>query len=614
VTSKLEQFNVKSIENKGNFDSISLKSLYQIFFIIAEYFKSSFGPKGLDKLIQDKFNDIMIISNDGGTILDNLIDLMNLNNYSIGKYAISWAKTIYAEESDYIKTFYILLAELLKYSLYLEEEGISRAIIINAIYLLKNLWNSFFNDSKFIFEYSSNSSQLKNNSIKNENNQKVLFNIIKSSMSGKFSSSNIEHISKVVLEVINKMGNYILNPRFRPETFFQIEFIPGTTIKETKIFNGILIKKDPVNLSIFPSEGIKNPRIILIRQKLYIDLPEEGEKFGPQGFAYEFRFSKIKDVENFNNFSKYKCYKIFQKIAKLKPDIVLTYQGVDRNLESLFVKNNIILVRRVKKKQFFYLSNLLGIKPVENINEINENFVGIAKFAQYKKFGRNLRLVIELNTNNNLKIGSEKYLFKNARQNYQRENAKSKNPFNSKTFLKESEIPSIGTILIGGSMWLVCEEIKRYFIKSIKIARDLFKIKKIFYGGGNTELRFVNYINKNLFSISKLNNGKLLYAIEKLSEAFYIIPKLLIENSGQNAQEIITEMIATYNKGNDKIGFHSSKKCIIDMQKEGLYENAVAKNKIFHFLFEALIQILSIDQIIKIRKKRFKQHKHANED
>ena len=517
-----------------------ISRLTEVIEVVGALFSSAFGPKGLDKLIYDKFNDFMIITNDGATIIKQIDDLIE---HYFGEYILHWGKALQKHTSDGIKTFYILIAGILKISSQLEKQGVARSTIIDALFFMKKKWKEFV--------------QLDFVKDQNVDLSLIAKNVIKSSMFGKFSETNIEHLSTLSIKAIQRLKPLIHEPWFDILKEIQIELIPGTRIKDTQLMDGLIIAKVPDNYHSVNILDKKNPRIMLIEKKLYTDMPDEGT-MGPSGPQFEVAFNNVEDVKNLHTVSTKTAHGIFEKIYKFKPDIIITKQGISKPLESLFTTHNILFVRRAKPKQFTALAKYLGIEVVDDFDSISDKHIVQIDKVIYKKFGRDKQILIQ-----------------------------------------KTQPNKIGTIAIGGSSWYVCQEVERFLKKNLQIGVDIYKTKKFFYGGGNTEIRFVQFLKHHHIHSDK----NIQYSIDHLQEAFLEIPKLLLHSANINKEEGVSQIISQISQGNLDYGVNLHSLKIGPLHDAGIYENWSNKSFLIDYVFDIALQVQKIDRIIRITRK-----------
>ncbi|MEM3980768.1 MAG: TCP-1/cpn60 chaperonin family protein, partial [Ignisphaera sp.] len=92
---------------------------------ITEIVKTTYGPRGMDKMLVDALGDITI-TNDGATILDKM-DVQ----HPAAKLLVQIAKGQDEEAGDGTKTVVIIAGELLKKAEDLIEKGLHPTIIVN---------------------------------------------------------------------------------------------------------------------------------------------------------------------------------------------------------------------------------------------------------------------------------------------------------------------------------------------------------------------------------------------------------------------------------------------------------------------------------------------------
>jgi chaperonin GroEL (HSP60 family) len=229
------------------------------------------------------------------------------------------------------------------------------------------------------------------------------------------------------------------------------------------------------------------------------------------------------------------------------------------------------LVRRAKLEQIKLLGNFLHIKPIESIDEINNSRIGIAGKISWRKMGKDRYLVVEKNLNP-------------VTEHLDQISQKIKSPI-------------IGTVLIGGSLWYVCQEIQRFFKKILRSAIEFKKFPRFFFGGGNLELSFSTLILKSALEYPP----KISYILQKFSNSFLIIPKLLIQSIGMDPIDGFLEYQKKYHS-NPKVGIDYHTQSIRSFAENPIFDNYHTKNYLYSFLFEILCQVIRVDKILKKKK------------
>ncbi len=556
---------------KAKKKKLEIQQVKQAVQVLGEYFRSSLGPKGLDKLLYEHFNNYMIVTNDGGTILQDLKDQMEPQ---LSKFVLKWGQNLKKQEGDGIKTFYLALGAFLKECETLSEESIPKAIIIEGIRWLKRIWKAFYNTCfvKVDLEIAEMTEETRNFL------QKYLVSILR----GKLSEKNTHLISEIAIEIVERAGKRALQPWFDIEKNFQLVKVPGSLINKSRVHRGFFLGKLPTNYSIVNDQGMENARIVLIREKMYIDLPDGGE-IGPQGPEFDIQLDATEARVKLREFSIKRAKETYKLLSRVSPDVVITEKGTSKQLEGLLERNGILLVRRAKPEEFQQLSRYLGVEPVDNLREIQEKHIAIAKRVRREKVGKDLKLVLEK------KIGTN-----------------TPNQKSNEDKFEKSEF--LGSILACGSLWYACETVERLIRKAIRILINLMKTKRIFYGGGNTELRFIRYVleEKYVDQLRPIKNDKVRYALNRLVKALYIIPVCLAESGGIDSIDAKIQFRAKLSKLEKKgknedefsVGVNAISGKICNVSKFHIFDNYSAKTLLYERIFETLEQLERIDKVI----------------
>jgi chaperonin GroEL (HSP60 family) len=528
-----------------NVSPYTIEQLIDMCKVFGLFFQPSFGPQGLDKLIYDDFNNHLLITNDGAAILQDLDELLE-PRYT--KIIIKWGKTLAAETGDGIKLFYILLGEILAASDNLKKEGICNAHIIDGIRILAQLWDEFRAQPDF---------QLPNKVISPE----FLRIYLNSVISGKLSPANTTYLVELTVQIIKKLGNLIFSVGFDFTKSCEFLLVPGGTLQESRLLNGIAVNKEPSFGPMIPVEGIIPARILFITQKLYFDPPKDGDR--QNRLSLEINLQNPEDRNKFHSELQNQIRNWADAILKVHPDIVVTEKGVDDHLEQILITNHIALVRRVKPEQFHLLCRYFNIDPIERVEEITFQSVVTLSRVTFEKVGRDHVLLFEADTS----VGNSSNC--------------------------------VGTVLIGGATWYICQEIERFIKKILKTGIELNQSCRYYYGGGNVELQFAEMIKNRANAYDK----SVAHVLSSFADCYITIPRLLISNGGQDPIEGITRLRNLYYQGQKDIGFNATTREITSMTGAKIFDNYYCKNRIYKTLFEISEEMTRIDKVLTYKKK-----------
>jgi len=514
-------------------------------------FQSSFGPLGNDKLLFDRMNNDLVITNDGSTILKNLDEMME-PQYC--KQLLNWGKTLSRTNGDGIKTFYLLFGQIVHQFRDLLKEGIPRANLVESVLFMQKQWRKFILRPMFCLSPAK---------IKEP---QFIDAYLRAILAGKLSKGNTSLIISMIQGLIEKIGHNLLNPAFEWEKNVAFELMPGGLVKDSQILPGIVLEKEPTTLSIVPPDGLRNARIMLIREKLYFDTPDKKPEGDPQT-NLELQISSPQGLLDVQNWRNRQSEQWFDAVSKFKPQIIVTLKGVDHHFEQLCIKNRIILIRRAKSEQFDALSRYLHINPVDNLQDLTESSLTMVDHISWCKIGRDYQIYIE------------------------------------KIFPIQEDVspshPYFGTVLITGSIWYICQEIERFFKKSMQAIVDLYQNPHIFYGGGNTEILFSELLLSESYQIPH----KIGYAVNSFAKAFLGVPIQLFENAGLDPIAGISKLKMLLHQENPEYGLNLETKQIESMKETQIYDPYSTKLRVYDILFSTLLEIAQVDRVIQKSKK-----------
>ncbi len=320
----------------------------------------------------------------------------------------------------------------------------------------------------------------------------------------------------------------------------------GGDLKDSKFIEGLIIDKEIVN-PMMP-KNVKNVKIALVDHALEIvktDISSEIE---------------INNPEDMDNYLKQENQIIEDLIKKLKEagtNVVFCQKGIDEAAQHYLVKNNIMAIRRVKHSDMKKLSKATKAKIVTDIKNISANDLGTAEIASEKK------------------IGTSKMVF-----------------------IEGCEDPKAITILIRGGSEQVLEEGKRSIENGLKISKTILKNPYIVGGAGSTEIE----VRKHLNSYAEKLKGKEQIAIKHFADALEIIPTILIENSGKDPLDLVTNLRSKTNYKEKKyIGYDTVKDEFINTIEKGIVEPVEVKKQIFNLATELAIIFIRIDNYLRIK-------------
>lgn len=164
-------------------------------------------------------------------------------------------------------------------------------------------------------------------------------------------------------------------------------------------------------------------------------------------------------------------------------------------------------------------------------------------------------------------------------------------------FDKKSESGKIATFIIRGSSQMVMDDAERGIDDAVNTYKALTKDNQLLPGGGATELELARQIQ--LFG--EKCPGLQQYAIKKFAMALEFFPKQLAENAGLKPGEVLSNLYAEHQKGQQNAGIDVLSAKIVDAAEANIYDIYSGKLLALKLAVNAACTVLKIDQIIMAR-------------
>lgn len=117
-------------------------------------------------------------------------------------------------------------------------------------------------------------------------------------------------------------------------------------------------------------------------------------------------------------------------------------------------------------------------------------------------------------------------------------------------FQQEQEDAKISTIVLRASTDNVLNDIERAIDDGVNCVKSVCRDGRFVSGAGSTEIE----LSRQIKSFGEATPGLDQYAIKKFGDAIEVVPRILAENSGQMATEVISSLYAAHAAGNVSAG------------------------------------------------------------
>ncbi|MEB3760373.1 MAG: TCP-1/cpn60 chaperonin family protein [Desulfurococcales archaeon] len=330
---------------------------------IAEILKTTYGPKGMDKMLVDSLGDITI-TNDGATILDKL-DLQ----HPAGKMLVQIAKGQDEEAGDGTKTSVIFAGELLKEGEKLLNNNIHPTIIVEGY--KKALEKAL----EILYEIGKPISI---------DDYETLKKIALTSLNSKAVGEAADYFADIAVEAIKTIVEKRGDKYYVDLNNVQIIKKHGGSLRDTKLIKGIVIDKEVVHPDM--PRRVENAKIAVLDTPLEIEKPE---------IDLEVSITSPDLVKRLLEKQEKILAEKVEKIASVGANVVVTQKGIDEVAQHFLAKRGILAVRRVKRSDIEKIAKATGAKIITNLDDLTEEDLGYAELVEERKVGEDKMIFIE---------------------------------------------------------------------------------------------------------------------------------------------------------------------------------------------------------------------------
>ena len=321
---------------------------------VADAVRSTLGPKGMDKMLVDSMGDV-VITNDGATILKEM-DI----EHPAAKMIIEVAKTQEQHCYDGTTSAVVLSGELLKRSEDLIEQNVHPTVICEGFRLAAE---------KAV-------GCLESHGISTENDDKVLMEVAKTSLTGKSAGAVKSFLADICVRAVNSVGTIEDGERMVDLSDIKVEKRQGGSIKDSTLVDGIILDKERVHAGM--PRSITGAKIALINSAIEVKKTEVDAKIqitDPSMLA-----SFLEEEENY-------IRGLVDKINASGANVVVCQKGIDDLAQHYMSKVGIFAIRRAKKSDMEALSKATGGRVVTTIDDLTSEDLGAAAKVEERKIG-----------------------------------------------------------------------------------------------------------------------------------------------------------------------------------------------------------------------------------
>jgi T-complex protein 1 subunit zeta len=281
------------------------------------------------------------------------------------------------------------------------------------------------------------------------------------------------------------------------------------------------------------------------------------------GFFYSSSEQRDKLVQSERQFTDEKVRKIIELKRHVcteenkKSFVVINQKGIDPPSLEMLARENIIALRRAKRRNMERLPLTVGGCAVNSVDDLDVDDLGYADVVYEQT------------------LEDDKY-----------------------TFIEGVKNPHSCTILIKGSNEHGIAQMKDALRDGLRSVSNAVDDGGLVAGAGAFEVA----AHVHLEEFKKTVPGKARLGVQIFSNALLVCPKTLLENSGQDVQEKLLKVVAERESKKLPVGVSAATGNPVDPTMEGIWDNYCVKKQMIGLAPALAQQLLLVDEVIRAGK------------
>ena len=500
------------------------KGLYEIM-------KTNLGPRGTLKMLVGGAGQIKLTKD--GSVLLNEMQIKHPTAAMIARAATAQDDTV----GDGTTSNVLFIGELLRHAERLVCEGVHPRTIAEGYELSKN------HCLKILPDFLQ----------KKEIDSALLQQVAKTSLNSKLHPDIANQMVDIVVEAVQ-----IIQQEDKQIDLHMVEVMhmPHKMAANTRLIRGLVLDHGGRHPDM-PKE-LKNCYILTANISLEYEKTEVHS-----GFYFKNAEQREKLVQSERALTDDKCRKIIELKRKVcdgtdKTFVLINQKGIDPISLDMLAKENILGLRRAKRRNMERLVLACGGRAINSVEDIKEEDLGFAELVYQQD------------------LGEDKY-----------------------TFVEGCKNPLSCSILVKGPNDHTIAMLKDAVRDGLRAVKNTIEDGGVIPGAGAFEV----YAYSNLVQYKDEVKGKLKMAVQAFADSIVCIPKVLAENSGFDSQEVLLELIDKYNQDQVPVGVNVIEKGVISPDVAGVYDNLVVKKQFLNLAPTLAQQLVLCDEILKAGKK-----------
>ena len=244
--------------------------------------------------------------------------------------------------------------------------------------------------------------------------------------------------------------------------------------------------------------------------------------------------------------------------------VVINQKGIDPPSLDMLAGENILALRRAKRRNMERLVRACGGEAISGLDNLTTDVLGYAGLVHEQT------------------LGEEKY-----------------------TFVEDVRSCRSGTLLVKGPNNHTIEQVKDALRDGLRSLKNTLEDESLIPGAGAFEIACHHHLTKLADNV----HGKKKIGVRAFADALLVIPKVLAENSGLDAQGSLIELQSAHardfetNEKSTYVGLDVNSGNIINPTEAGIWDNVAVKGALVNAAAVITSQLLLVDEIMKAGRR-----------
>ncbi|XP_040280745.1 T-complex protein 1 subunit zeta [Bufo bufo] len=385
--------------------------------------------------------------------------------------------------------------------------------------------------------------------VSKEMDRETLINVARTSLRTKVHAELADVLTEAVVDSVLA----IRQPN-EPIDLYMVEIMEmkHKTDSDTKLIRGLVLDHGARHPDM--KKRVEDAFILTCNVSLEYEKTEVNS-----GFFYKSAEEREKLVKAERKFIEERVNKIVALKHKVCGDsgkgfIVLNQKGIDPFSLDALAKEGIVALRRAKRRNMERLTLACGGTAMNSVDDLTPDCLGHAG------------LVYEYT------LGEEKF-----------------------TFIEQCENPRSVTLLVKGPNKHTLTQIKDAIRDGLRAVKNAIEDGCVIPGAGAVEVAIADALVKHKPNVK----GRAQLGVQAFADALLIIPKVLAQNSGYDAQETLVKLQTEYAESRQLIGVDLNTGEPMVSSEAGIWDNYNVKKQLLHSCTVIASNILLVDEIMR---------------